>query len=278
MLEITTEIGMLSRVNVRELWQHEASSFTPWLAENIDLLSDAIGIPLEVQAQEQAIGMFRADILAKNTLTGAWVLIENQIERTDHGHLGQLITYASGLQAVTIVWIASAFTEEHRAALDWLNEITSEQVTFFGLEIELWRIEESPVAPKLNVVCKPNNWKRAIAVQALSDNLKRDQIQAILEEKPETTVSELVNLTGVSKGYASKQRTRLLHSTSRSYLSFDIASQRYGYSVSYLTKLVQTGKVKTHRSDKTRLLESSLQAYVTKSGRKTLELPVVKVG
>ena len=95
-----------------------------------------------------------------------WVLIENQFERTDHIHLGQLLTYASGLEAVTTVWIAAKFTEEHRATLDWLNKITNESFRFFGLEVELWRIGNSPAAPKFNVVSKPNEWSQSVAQAA----------------------------------------------------------------------------------------------------------------
>jgi hypothetical protein len=125
-----------------------------------------VGIDLEVEAQEKDVGPFRADILCKDTATSNWVLIENQLQRTDHTHLGQLLTYAAGLQAVTIVWIAERFTEEHRATLDWLNEITDDRFNFFGLEIELWRIADSPVAPKFNVVCKPNDWSKTVAAGA----------------------------------------------------------------------------------------------------------------
>ncbi len=106
------------------------------------------------------MGPFRADILCKDTATDHWVLIENQLERTDHTHLGQLLTYAAGLQAVTIVWIAQRFTDEHRAALDWLNDVTDEGIAFFGLEVELWRIGDSPVAPKFNIVSSPNEWTK----------------------------------------------------------------------------------------------------------------------
>jgi hypothetical protein len=98
-----------------------------------------------------------------------WALIENQLERTDHRHLGQLLTYAAGLNAVTIVWIAERFTEEHRAALDWLNEITGEGTDFFGLEIELWRIGDSPAAPKFNMASKPNDWSRKVTRAAGQD-------------------------------------------------------------------------------------------------------------
>lgn len=156
-------LGRLEKVPLREYWQNEAYDFTPWLAapDNVTLLGDAIGIELEVEAQEKAVGPFSADILCRDTATGDWVLIENQLERTDHSHLGQLLTYAAGLSAVTIVWIAQRFTDEHRAALDWLNEHTDEKINFFGLEIELWRIGASAMAPKFNVVCKPNNWTKA---------------------------------------------------------------------------------------------------------------------
>jgi hypothetical protein len=138
-MSTTTPLGRLERADLREVWLSEAGDFTPWLAreENVALLGDAIGLELEVEAQEKDVGPFRADILCKDTATANWVLVENQLERTDHGHLGQLLTYAAGLQAVTIVWIAQRFTEEHRAALDWLNEITDDRFNFFGLEIEL---------------------------------------------------------------------------------------------------------------------------------------------
>ena len=161
---INCALSRLTAVSLRDVWPSECNSFTPWLAkeENLELLGEAIGIDLELEAQEKEVGLFRADILCKDTLNGNWVLIENQIERTDHGHLGQLLTYAAGLQAVTIVWIAREFTEEHRATLDWLNEITDERFNFFGLEIELWRIADSPVAPKFNIVCKPNDWSKTV--------------------------------------------------------------------------------------------------------------------
>jgi len=153
-------LGRLERVDLREVWTGEASGFTPWLAseENLALLGKTISVDLELGAIEKWVGPFRADIVCKDTATGAWVLIENQLERTDHTHLGQLLTYAAGLKAVTIVWIAQHFTEEHRAALDWLNEVTHESVNFFGLEIEIWRIGDSARAPKFNVVCQPNEW------------------------------------------------------------------------------------------------------------------------
>lgn len=147
---------------------HEATDFTPWLAEieNIVLLAQTVGLDLEVETVEKSVGPFRADILCKDTLTGRYVLIENQLERTDHTHLGQLMTYAAGLDAATIIWVAPRFTEEHRAALDWLNRITVQGFDFFGLEIELWRIGDSPLAPRLNLVSQPNDWAKSVRTAA----------------------------------------------------------------------------------------------------------------
>src|SRR5688500_12780725 len=174
----TKNLGRLQKVALREAWSSESGDFTPWLAQadNLILLAESIGIELELDTREKDVGPFRADILCRDTADN-WVLIENQLERTDHTHLGQLLTYPAGLDAVTIVWIAERFTEEHRAALDWLNEKTEEGINIFGLEVELWRIGSSPTAPKFNVVCKPNEWTRSVRDTA-AGNLSQDkQIQ-----------------------------------------------------------------------------------------------------
>ena len=156
--------GRLQRVALREGWASEAGDFTPWLAkpENLKLLSEALDLDLTLEAQEQRVGPYRADILCRDIAGDSWVLIENQLEKTDHSHLGQLLTYAAGLSAVSIVWIAERFTDEHRAALDWLNEKTPDEINFFGLEVELWRIGNSKIAPKFNIVSKPNLWTRRV--------------------------------------------------------------------------------------------------------------------
>ena len=161
-------IGHLERVDLRTIWTTEAGDFTPWLAlpENLEVLAETLGFDLELEAKEKEVGPFRADIICRDIGTDAWVLVENQLERTDHIHLGQLLTYAAGLQAVIIVWIAARFTDEHRATLDWLNKITDESFRFFGLEVELWRIGDSPAAPKFNVVSKPNDWSLSVAQAA----------------------------------------------------------------------------------------------------------------
>ncbi len=188
------QLGKLEKVPLRTVWTGEASHFTPWLAkeENIALLSEEISLDLEVQAQEERVGPFRADILCKDTTSeDHYVLIENQFENTDHKHLGQLMTYAAGLNAVTIIWIAEKFTEEHRAALDWLNRITDDTVDFFGIEIELYRIGDSQPAPKFNMVSKPNNWSKNIkrtaeSTQVTDTKLKQLEYWQAFKEYSET--------------------------------------------------------------------------------------------
>lgn len=172
------KLGRLEKLELRSYWKKEATDFTPWLAlpENIQLLSEAIGMELEVQSQEESVGPFSADILCKDTINDHYVLIENQLERTDHTHLGQLMTYAAGLDAVTIIWIAQKFTEEHRAALDWLNRITDDTFTFFGIEIELFKIGDSAPAPMFNIVSKPNDWSKQVKKSANTQNVTETKL------------------------------------------------------------------------------------------------------
>ena len=160
------QLGRLEKVDLRTYWQREDTEFTPWLAnpENIALLAEALGFPrLEVEDTEVRVGPFRADVLCRVVGSERFVLIENQLERTDHDHLGKLLTYAAGLEAAGIVWIAAGFAEEHRAALDWLNQVTHEDVNFFGVQVELWRIGDSPMAPRFHVVAMPNDWSKRVA-------------------------------------------------------------------------------------------------------------------
>ena len=168
-----TQIPTLDRlesVNLREYWAREDTSFTPWLSadENIQIPSDALGLRLEVKETEANVGPFRADILCREVGSESYVLIENQIEPTDHTHLGQIITYSAGLGAAKIIWIARRFRDEHRAALDWLNSATTESFGFFGVEVELWRIGNSKPAPRFDVVAKPNNWSKQVVSARIS--------------------------------------------------------------------------------------------------------------
>lgn len=156
-------LGRLRRVaSARDVWTSEAGDFTPWLAENLDVLADELGMSLTLVAAEVPVGEFRLDIQAQ-TPDGGVVIVENQLERTDHGHLGQLLVYAAGLESSAVVWIAPQFREDHRRTLDWLNERTDTRVDFFGVEVSVVQIgADGPRAPVFEVVARPNGWQKGV--------------------------------------------------------------------------------------------------------------------
>lgn len=156
------ELGTLEQVNLREAWDHEAGSFTPWLCKHLDRLGDVIGMDLKLVKKEAPVGPFSADILAHATTDeNHRVLIENQLEVSDHNHLGQITTYLGGLDARTVIWVAANFHDEHLLALKWLNEHTYEDCAFFAVKVKAVRIDDSRAAPLLEVVVhpRPNEWK-----------------------------------------------------------------------------------------------------------------------
>lgn len=168
------EIGSLTPVDIREVWPNEAADLTPWLAANPGFLGDELEMDLELMGKEVPVGPFSADILFRASNRNALVVVENMMESTDHDHLGKTITYASGLEAAHeeeglaatyAVLLAKEFRPEHRTALMWLNTHTTDAVGFFGIEIETWRIGESPPAPKLSVVIRPDDWARQVRIQ-----------------------------------------------------------------------------------------------------------------
>lgn len=170
-----TALGHLSKVPLRQAWRHEALDFTPWLAEeaNLNLLAEELGLSeLVLTATEHPVGDFNVDILCSNG--DETVIIENQMEATNHDHLGKIITYAAGVNARQIIWVAASFRPEHLAALEFLNENMAADLGFFAVRIELWRIGNSPLAPKFNVVARPDNWTRA----------EREQAKATTEASP----------------------------------------------------------------------------------------------
>jgi hypothetical protein len=157
-------LSTLEQVDLREQWADEARGFTVWLStDGLELLGETIGADLVLVEREASVGPFSADILAQ--MEGEdehLVIIENQLDRTNHDHLGKVITYASGLGARTVVWVAKEFTDEHRQALDWLNARTDDGASFFGLEIVLWKIADSPSAPQFRIVSRPNAWTKVV--------------------------------------------------------------------------------------------------------------------
>ncbi len=153
-------IGKLKEVDVRDLWKHEQYDFSKWLAkdENIEYLNEILGLTLVAVDNEVYVGPYRCDLVAKDETSGITVIVENQLEGTNHDHLGKIITYASGLDAKVIVWIVKEAKEEHRAAIEWLNNNTSTDINFFLIEIHAYKIGDSDPAPKFEVVEKPNDF------------------------------------------------------------------------------------------------------------------------
>lgn len=171
-------LSRLKSVDLRKAWVHEAYDFTNWLSEeeNLELLSNAINIEISLIETEANIGRFSVDILAQEVNTGEKIIIENQLEKTDHDHLGKIITYASGVDATIIVWIVKDALEEHQKAISWLNDNTDSEISFFLIKIEIWQIDDSNFAPKMNVLEKPNGWfkevKKFTDTTELSDTKK----------------------------------------------------------------------------------------------------------
>jgi len=174
---MAVEFGQLQRLSIRAVWSSESSDFTPWLAANLDRLSEQIGLDLELVATEVAVGPFRVDVVAQIAGTDDLVVIENQFGPTDHDHLGKLLTYAAGQEAAYAVWIAERFRPEHRSAIEWVNHNSVEGVGFFGLRIEALQIDTSPVAVQLTTVVEPDQWAKQIT-QATSTVSARGQLYA----------------------------------------------------------------------------------------------------
>lgn len=164
----TAKLGRLKKIDLRKAWDHEALDFTNWLAqeENLALLADEIQIEMRLIQTEASVGKFNADILAEEENTGHKIIIENQLEVSNHDHLGKIVTYASGIDAQIIVWIVKEAREEHIRAIDWLNEHTDGNVNYFLIEMELWQIGVSEYAPKFQVISQPNDWAKAVKQSA----------------------------------------------------------------------------------------------------------------
>lgn len=179
-------MSRLTKLPLRTIWKHEALDFTQWLAlpENLELLAETIGVDLINAQTEVGVGQFNVDILAEDE-NGHKVVIENQLESTNHDHLGKLITYASGLQAEVCIWVVSRARQEHEQAINWLNENTTEGANFFLIEVEAWKIGDSLPAPRFNIVAKPNDWAKTIKQQSSGANKITDlklQQQAFWEK------------------------------------------------------------------------------------------------
>jgi hypothetical protein len=171
-------LAKLRQLDPRKLWPEEDRDFTPWLSskEGLALLGEKLGMELELENTEVTIGNYRADIIAKDTLTNSYIVIENQLSSTDHDHIGKLLTYAASFDAKAVIWIAQNFRDEHRQTIDWLNNITVKDIDFYGIEIELLQIGDSPYAANFKIVSQPNEGTRVIRTGSLTkgDSLKLD--------------------------------------------------------------------------------------------------------
>ena len=147
-------------LDVRNRWPNEATDFTPWVAENLDMLSDALGVKLELVRMEAPVGPFSCDILAREVGSGEKVAIENQLEWSDHSHLTQLLTYAAGLDARIAVWVAPEFRYEHAETLHWLNNWTPDELRFYGIKVMLQKSGTAPPVPCLRPVVTPDGWNK----------------------------------------------------------------------------------------------------------------------
>lgn len=162
---MSVDFGRLESINLRDAWEHEANDFTPWLSENLDRLSEVIGIPLELEGTEAQVEQFSADIHARNPIDDSAVLIENQLEGSDHTHLGQILTYLAGLEARTVIWVAKEFQQAHQSAIRWLNDNTGDEYAFFAVQVKAYLVgglSKSPVIPAFEVLERPNEWDRQV--------------------------------------------------------------------------------------------------------------------
>jgi hypothetical protein len=193
------KLHTLEKVNLREIWKHEAHNFTQWLAmeDNISLLLDEIGVTAENIVSEDSAGKFNVDISADEVGTGKKIVIENQLEKTDHSHLGQLLTYASSFDACIVVWVVAEVREEHKRAIEWFNEHMNDEISFFLVRTEVYRIGKSEPAVKFNVVVEPNTWSKILKMKGTTDKKITD-----------TKINHL-NFWEGFKEYSSKTETKL---------------------------------------------------------------------
>ena len=167
----TQLLGRLEFINPRDVWSDEARNFTPWLLDNSDYLQEVLGIDIELERAEHPVGAFSLDLFGKDITNGVKLIVENQLERTDHRHLGQLLTYAAGTKAGTIVWVAPSFRDEHRDALDYLNENSSGEIRFFGVKLRVAVIGDSDPAPDFELIAQPSDWVAKIRTQRANGGL-----------------------------------------------------------------------------------------------------------
>ncbi|MCH8063527.1 MAG: DUF4268 domain-containing protein [Chloroflexi bacterium] len=209
-----SDLGTIEKVNLQDVWPNEAQDFTPWLEQNLLALGDSLGMELEMEKREAPVGSFSLDLLANDLSRGRTVVIENQLTQTDHKHLGQLLMYASGYDASVVVWLAKEIREEHRQAIDWLNQRTDERTEFFGVAIELLKIDNSRPAPHFKLVAFPNDFRKhnvgigEAAIPSERQELYRTYFQNLFDRLREShkftgaRKAQSKSFTGLSSGFS----------------------------------------------------------------------------
>lgn len=228
-----TKLGTLRQIDLRSVWGHEALHFTRWLSqpENINLLAEELEINIENIKPEESAGRYSVDILADEVSTKRKVIIENQLEATDHKHLGQILTYASAHDASIIIWIVKDYTEEHKQAIDWFNRHMPEQISFFLVQIELWQIGASEPAPKFNVISQPNNWAKTLKNAVISENGSVSELK-LLQQRFWQSLKEYVNRKEIRSSINYGRTPRPQHwyvisiGTSKAHLSLTFNSKQ----------------------------------------------------
>ena len=226
-------LGQLKEIkDLREVWPHEALDFTPWLAEekNLALLADAVGLEITVDETESKVGDFNVDIYATETGTERRIIIENQLEDTNHDHLGKLITYASGKGADIVIWIVKRAREEHRAAIEWLNNHTDDNISFFLIEIKLYKIGNSDPAVKFEIIEKPNDWTKEVKKQSTNAPAQQFRLEYW---------TAFNNYAFANKAFAKEFKQR--KPSTNHWMSFSIGSSACGMSILRLQQQSQVG-------------------------------------
>ena len=156
----------LAEADVRVIWPREDQHLSVWMKDNIEILNEALGLQIEIDEAESSVGEFRLDLAGTEASTQSPVVIENQFGDSNHDHLGKLITYSAGREAGILIWVASEFREPHRIALDWLNSISGKDMLFYGVELEVFKIDDSKPAAKYTVIAEPPLSKRPTAISS----------------------------------------------------------------------------------------------------------------
>lgn len=229
------KLGKIKEVDIREVWKHEQYDFSKWLAseENISELGDTLNLSLTDIQTEQFVGSYRCDIICKDDVTGKSVLIENQLEQTNHDHLGKIITYASGLNASVVVWIVAEAREEHASAIEWLNKHTDDDVAFFLIEIHAYKIGDSDPAPMFKIIEQPNDFARSVKAAVTKGELSEAQIK---RQEFWTQFNEVLDSRG--KPF-NKRKATTDHwysvgiGSSRCYISIDLVNKQHKMRIGF---------------------------------------------